>query len=199
MHPERADDPDRTGDGSDFIRSLPLFVAAGTFLGLGVWVRITDATYGPGLFRLWALLIAMGTVSAIGAVASWLLVEEPRVASSGGGTARTGSTGRRTRLRGLEPSRPIGPSRVDPDFGRPPPEVHAPDVRRAGASPEMFRQGGARVDPRDDAPRDTGMRPARGSGTSGPPPHEVLHDLDRIEAELRRGSRAPRDETASSR
>ena len=65
----------------NFVRSLPLFIVAGVFFGIGVVAFVLDPHYGPGFFTLWALLIALGFVSSIGGVASWLLVPEPEAAA----------------------------------------------------------------------------------------------------------------------
>ena len=120
-----ADAPEPPLLSVNFVRSLPLFIVAGVFFVVGVVAFYLDPHYGPGFFTLWALLIALGFVSAIGGVASWLLVAEP---------PSTSPSPRPTRkpvpdAQGMSGA-VVPPQRSRTDFGRP-----NPDVRERSGAP----------------------------------------------------------------
>jgi hypothetical protein len=194
---------------TNFIRSVPLFGIAGAFFLAGVVVFWTDPHYGPGPFTLWALLIALGFVSTIGGVASWLLAAEPS-----GPPARSAPparpTSRRIPERGATPEPLARPPRVD--FGRPPPTVRerpAPAPYRPTASdfatPPRSEPAPYRPTPSDFAEPAASTEVWDEEGATEEPPfpqatssgggsvEDALHDLDGIERDLAPRSRSPPD------
>ncbi|MGA8664319.1 MAG: hypothetical protein WB809_04530 [Thermoplasmata archaeon] len=182
-----ADAPEPPPPSDNFIRSIPLFVVAGVFFAIGVLAFLLDPHYGPGFFTLWALLIALGFISAIGGVASWLLVAEP---SSSPPTARA------VRKPAPDPPGPSKSSGVPPrarnDFGRPTPDVrevrdapvyrpHPSDFGDSVSAAPVWDEEGAREEP----------PPPIGDPASFVSVEEALKDLDGIEQALVPRGRPP--------
>ncbi len=179
--PEPGDEPRVS---VSFLRSLPLFIASGLFFVFGAVVYVFDPHYGPGSFTLWALLLVLGFVAAIGGVASWLLVAEPEP---------------------RPPPRPKGrrwesPAETAPDpepgvvldraeSGRP-----APAVRERATSPRYVphpTELAGQMPPRsgrrplaDWDETDATETPVTGVGPGYASASEALRDLDGIEEEL---------------
>jgi hypothetical protein len=176
-----------------FLRSLPLFLCGAVFFVAGVVVFDRYPQYGPGAFTLWALLFALGFVSAIGGVASWLLVTEPA----------TVTVARRARPdRGRdEPVRrpslsPEVPARTDrSDFGRPVPSVRpAEDALRYRPSPsELVVVPPTRAAWDEEAGAELGALAPKPSSEAGSV-EDALRDLDGIEQDL-----APRPRSGPGR
>jgi hypothetical protein len=169
---------------ASFLRSLPLFIVSGIFFALGAAVLRLDPTYGPGTFTLWALLLALGFVAAIGGVASWLLVEEPTPEAAKGPRPRAEKGASRPVAFAREA--PAGPSTIDRlEFGRPAPSVH--DL---GAEPRYPPSASTTSTPRgrpaewdEDAVSDSGGS-ASDQFSESISPADALKDLDGIEQEL---------------
>jgi hypothetical protein len=107
----------RASPSTNLVRSLPLFAVAGAFFGAGAVVLRLDPRVGPGWFALWALLIALGFISCIGGVVSWLLAGESGVPPDPPRTHRSRTSGRPTA--GVEALAPRGRT----EFVRPPPGI----------------------------------------------------------------------------
>lgn len=169
---------------ASFLRSLPLFIASAIFFALGGAVLRIDPTYGPGAFTLWALLLALGFVAAIGGVASWLLVEEPTPESSTGARSRAGpGAARASTYREQKPAAPLALDRGE--FGRPAPSVH--DLGAEAPYPiSASRTSAPRPRPPEwdeDAVIDPGTS-ASDQFSESISPADALKDLDGIEQEL---------------
>lgn len=185
----------------DFLRSVPLFAVAGVFFVAGVLVLHFDPHYGPGVFTLWALLIALGFVSAIGGVVSWLLTAEPPPAGASPRTERVTPPARVTPP--VPPTRrempPPAPRRNRGEFGRPEPPARgrseAPtyspmpsDFEPAAPHPPEWDEEGAR----EEDPYPVGD-PAELVSVD-----DALRDLDGIERDLVPRARRPASDPTSN-
>jgi hypothetical protein len=137
--------------------------------------------YGPGEFTLWALLAALGFISAIGGVASWLLpADEPASVDEDRAPAPV-----RPSPRSSAPASSRARSSAAPaEFGRPAPDV----AHRLLPRPEPRVAAVATANAGDAGPPEWSEAP------EDQPPKEpvssVLADLEGIERELapRRGA-----------
>ena len=186
---------------TSFLRSLPLFIASGIFFAFGAVVFVFDPHYGPGTFTLWALLLVLGFVAAIGGVASWLLVGEPEPEGSAAPAPHRSRRWENADQESDEPRVVLARS----ESGRPAPSIREPSVspRYAPHPAEVAGAMGARGSPRrlpdwdeTDTAESAPEVPEGGSGYASA--SEALHDLDGIEQELTpRGARG-RTGTAST-
>ncbi len=198
MRSEQAALQGRGGWSAEFLGALPLLIGAAFFGLLGLVVRDLDPTYGPGYFALWALLLAVGFICAMGGVAAWLLVGPPPASADPRAKSRRRDAPPPLGMRrsAPQPMGQEGPLIPSPDFGRPAPEVYrrlpdagsrggdtSPSAGRPGERAEWDEGPPARMPQYPRAPAPTP------STTRGEPTADVLHDLDRLEEELHRKPR----------
>jgi hypothetical protein len=184
----------------NFVRSLPLFVAAAAFFVAGGLVLEFDPHVGPGVFTLWALLLALGFVSAIGGVASWLLVGDgsrsPTASRPSPSPSPSPSPAPASSLRAAGNPTP----RARAEFGRPPPAASPPreippyrpipsdlDPTVLASTAEWDEEGAVEEFP---YPADTLVDSSS--------VEDVLRDLDGIEHDLAPRSRPPPRRSLSS-
>jgi hypothetical protein len=140
----------RSGFGSPGLReSTPLILGSAALFVAGVVSWWVGVRVGPPRFPLWALLVVLGFVMAIGAVLSWFLSEGESVPVPDDGQAA---------------ALPPDSSRRDGELGRP-----VPDVRRTGHRPTL-----SSVAP----PWDEGEIEAPHPKPSGPPLPRPWSDAD---------------------
>jgi hypothetical protein len=167
--------------GLPFRRSLPLFLLGAVFFVAGVFVWVNWPHYGPGDFALWALLLALGFVSCIGGVASWLLPGDEPAPAEPRPESRLPRPNAPRRADVYQPEawelghgrRPV----ARPDFGRPLPEVARPLPRAA-----LPTASGAPASPGGSAQPEWSEEGAHDSARE--PVATILADLDGIESEL---------------
>jgi len=79
--PERASgrtaDPDAGWLRENLEFSLPFLLAGGVCLGLGLWIRTTQAAHAAGHLSVWLLMVAIGVAVLGGGVALTFVAEEP--------------------------------------------------------------------------------------------------------------------------
>jgi hypothetical protein len=146
---------------SAFLASLPLFVVTvGLFAGSAIVYELARSV-GPDGFPLWGLLMTLGFIAAIGTTVSWFFAK---------GAAEDAAA-------------PAGTLAVEPEGGRP-----MPDVRRDD-SPAATEDWDESTIPVRPSPRP----PVAAVAVSAPGPDDVERALDEIadiEEELE-GRRAP--------
>ncbi|MCI4364808.1 MAG: hypothetical protein L3K10_01910 [Thermoplasmata archaeon] len=170
---------------SGLVCSLPLFLLGAVFFVSGIAVRFDYPTYGPGAFTLWALLLALGFISTIGAVASWTLAGDPVPAPREATSAPVVPAYLPIEFPESTPSPNLDTAgRTRADFGRPTPEVRAARLEgewyEGPTETERFAGRPAREPTGVEALEDLSSTPEVGSE----PVEKVLADLEGIEKDL---------------
>jgi len=78
--------------------SLPFLIASAVLFVAGILCYEYGVTWGPSVFPVWALLVTLGFVAAIGTAIAWYVAAERprpgRAGAEGRGTGRTEESGR---------------------------------------------------------------------------------------------------------